>query len=95
MNRYGVNKVMYDVYRDNDNATAFTSDPSAYLAPYDLTDEESKALTNRDVRRLVEGGAHPFLVFNFALCLAGGFSIEFCLEYVNNLRGLDVGDITT
>jgi hypothetical protein len=95
VNRYAVNKVLFDVYRDAGNADAFTTGPEDFLASYGLTPQEAAALVGRDLRWLVAEGAHPFLVFNFALSLAGGFSLPFCLAYVKELEGLEVGDITT
>jgi protocatechuate 4,5-dioxygenase alpha chain len=95
MSRYQVNKVLWDVYRDKGLADAFVNDPAGFLAPRDLTGEEGTALLERDVRRLAAVGAHPFLIYNFALRLAGGFSIPFVLDYVRRLQGIELGDITT
>lgn len=95
MSRYTVNKVLFDVYSDHETAAAFTSDTDAFLQGRDLEPQERAALADRDVRGLMASGAHPFLIFNFAIQLNGGFSFEFCLDYVGKLQGLSVGDIAT
>ncbi|GGM94808.1 hypothetical protein GCM10011609_35330 [Lentzea pudingi] len=95
MSRYEVDKALWDVYRDASAAKQYRRDPVGFLAPRDLSDEEREALAARDVRRLVALGSHPFLTYNFALRLAGGFSMPFVQDYVGQLQGLVVGDITT
>jgi protocatechuate 4,5-dioxygenase alpha chain len=95
LSRYQVDKVLWDVYRDKAIADAFARDPAVVLGHRDLTGEERTALAERDLRGLAVAGAHPFLIYNFALRLAGRFSIPFVLGYVQQLHGLDIGDITT
>lgn len=95
MSRYETDKVLWDVYRDAAIARDFTADPHAFLDGRDLTAGERAALAARDVRALMAGGAHPFLVYNFALRLEGAFSIPFVVAYVRRLDGLTLGDITT
>jgi protocatechuate 4,5-dioxygenase alpha chain len=95
VSRYEVNKVLWQVYRDPATARAFTTGPHTVLDGRDLTADERTALAEHDVRALVAGGAHPFLVYNFALRLEGAFSIPFAVAYVKRLEGLSLGDITT
>ncbi len=95
MTRYAIDKVLWDIYRDRATAETFVADPAAVLTPRDLTAEERDALLRGDLRALLTTGAHPFLLYNFALRLEGHFSIPFTVRYVTQLRGLEVGDITT
>ncbi|MFJ4840642.1 hypothetical protein [Streptomyces sp. NPDC088746] len=95
MSRYETDKVLWNVYCDPGAAAAFTADPAGFLAGRDLLEGERDALVTRDVRALIVAGAHPFLVYNFALRLAGGFSMPFVMDYVAKLRGLTTGDYTT
>ncbi|MYQ30437.1 hypothetical protein [Streptomyces sp. SID4956] len=95
MSRYETDKVLWEICRDQAVADAFTLAPHAFLASRALEPPERDALAERDVRALVGGGAHPFLVYNFALRLEGRFSIPFAVRYVSALQGVETGDITT
>ncbi len=95
MSRYEVDKVLWDVYRDASQAAAFTAGPDSFFKDRDLTADERTALAGRDLRRLQSSGAHPFLLYNFALRLEGRFSIPFVIGYVEQLRGLTPTDIRT
>lgn len=95
MNRYEVNKALWDVYRDKSVAEQFTSAPEAFFASRDLTSEEQALLAQRKLGELLSAGAHPFLLYNFALRLEGGWSFQFLLDYVDQLRGHELGDIKT
>ncbi len=95
MSRYGIDKALWDVYRDAGLAKAFTDDPGGFLADRELTEDERTAFAGRDVRSLFSAGAHPFLLYNFSLRLEGRFSIPFAVGYVQRLQGLRPGDIRT
>jgi hypothetical protein len=65
MTLYQVDRVVYEVGRDEDALRSFVADPKAYLADRKLTDAERKALSDCDYAALWSMGAHPFILFNF------------------------------
>lgn len=95
MSRYATNRMLWETAADPELARILQTDPDAALAGRDLTDEESSALAKADIRALFELGVHPFLLYNFALRLAGGFSMPFVESYVARLEGLPLHDIQT
>jgi Aromatic-ring-opening dioxygenase LigAB, LigA subunit len=95
MSRYATSRVMWEVTRDRELADRFRTDPAAVLEGRDLDDEERKALAAADIRALFELGVHPFVLYHFALRLAGGVSMAFLQDYVAQLQGLTVGDLET
>lgn len=95
MTRYATSRVMWEITRDRDLAERFRADPAAVLAGRDLDDAEHTALAAQDVRALFELGIHPFVVYHFALRLAGGMSMAFMQDYLARLQGLTVGNLET
>ena len=95
MSRYATSHVMWEITRERDLANQFRSDPAAVLAGRDLTEEEREALTDTDLRALFGFGIHPFVLYHFALRLAGGFSMPFMQEYLGQLQGLTVRSLET
>jgi protocatechuate 4,5-dioxygenase alpha chain len=95
MSRYATSRVMWEVTRDRELAERFQADPGAALDGRDLDDEERKALAAADIRALFELGIHPFVLYHFALRLAGGWSMQFMQDYLAQLKGLTVGDLET
>jgi Aromatic-ring-opening dioxygenase LigAB, LigA subunit len=95
MSHYATSRVMWEVTRDRELADRFRTDPAAVLEGRDLDDEERKALAAADIRALFELGVHPFVLYHFALRLAGGVSMAFLQDYVAQLQGLTVGDLET
>ena len=95
MNRYEVNKALWDIYRDKNACDEFTTSPDAFFEERDLTAHEQDLIVRRDLGELLAGGAHPFLLYNFALRLAGGWSFQFLLDYVEQLKGQAIGDVKT
>lgn len=95
MSRYATNRLLWEATADGDLARRLEEDPDAVLAGRDLTDPERRALATQDVRRLFELGVHPFLLFNFALRLGGGFSMPVVESYLAQLKGLELGDLST
>ena len=82
MSRYGLDKALWLAIRGQPGET-------------DLTDDERRALEACDVRALYAFGAIPFLVYQYALGRAGGFSFEFVGDYVEQLAGLEPVDTAT
>lgn len=64
MGSYQVNRVMYDFARRADSAAA-VDDKGAFLADYDLTDEERAALTGPNFSALLSLGGLPNLVYRY------------------------------
>jgi hypothetical protein len=82
MSRYGLDKALWLAIRRREGET-------------DLTDDERRAFEECDVRALYSLGAIPFLIYQYALGKAGGFSVEFVGDYVEQLRGLEPVDTAT
>ena len=61
MSSFYLNKLMYDL-REEANRQAFKRDEEAYLAGYDLTEEERRAVRERDWRRMNELGASVYVM---------------------------------
>jgi Aromatic-ring-opening dioxygenase LigAB, LigA subunit len=95
MSLYAVSRLMFDVTRDRDLAAQFEVAPATVLDGRDLSEAERTALASADLRALFELGTHPFVLYHFALRLAGGFSMPFMQQYLTQLQGLTVGDLET
>jgi hypothetical protein len=95
VSRYATSHLMWEVTRDRDLAERFRTDPGAVLDGRDLTDEERAALAGTDMRALFQLGIHPFVLYHFALRLAGGFSMPFVQQYLGALEGLTLGELET
>lgn len=95
MTRYAVDKILWEVAKKPNFGKAFLADPTATIRDYELTETEYKALISKDLRTIFNLGAHPFLLFSFAITKNGGWSMQFMHEYVAELEGLELGDIET
>lgn len=89
MSRYGVNKALWTVARDDAQAAIYMETPEAFLADFSLTDEEHRQLLERDFAVLFADGAHPFLLFTFRIKISGGFSFPMMTEHVKALSAID------
>lgn len=89
MSRYAVNKVLWQVARDEDAAAAYLASPETFLAGRALTDEEFRQLCDRDFAALFAAGTHPFLMYTFNLKIAGGWSHAMMVDYVRALGTID------
>ena len=58
---YALNRALYDL-REEANREAFKADRDAYLARYDLTDEERTAVRELDWKRMNELGASVYVM---------------------------------
>jgi aromatic-ring opening dioxygenase LigAB LigA subunit len=67
MSLYQLQKLIYDVNRDPAGRERYRRDPAAFIAEYDLTEQERHAATNVDVRALYQLGVHPLLLRPFTL----------------------------
>lgn len=95
MSRYALDKVLWEYAREPAFKAAFDADAAAALAGRELTGPERAALVARDQRAIFSLGAHPFLLYSFAIALAGGWSFQLMHDYVARLEGLELGDIET
>jgi hypothetical protein len=95
MSHYATSRVMWEITRDRDLAAEFRADPAAVLDGRDLDIGERKALAAADLPALFELGIHPFVLYHFALRLAGGWSPQFMRDYLARLEGLTVGNLET
>lgn len=95
MSRYATNKALWAATADADLARRIREDPTTALGGWDLTDDERSALAKTDVRGLFLLGVHPFLLYNYALRQAGGFSMPFLESYLGQLDGLQTGELET
>jgi hypothetical protein len=67
MSLYQIQKLIYEVNRNPECRDAYRADGSAFVARYELTDEEQKAILNLDIRKLYQFGVHPLLLRPFTL----------------------------
>ena len=95
MSHYATSRVMWEITRDRDLAERFRVDPVAVFDGRDLDDDERDALAAEDLRALFERGIHPFVLYHFALRMAGGWSPQFMQDYLAQLKGLSVGNLET
>ena len=96
MSRYAVNKVLWQVARDEALAAEYKGTPETFLADRGLTDEEHRQLLERDYASMFAAGAHPFLLFTFRIKISGGWSYPMMVEHVKALADIDPPlDITT
>lgn len=65
MSTTDVERVIWDLHRKG-HAGEFSSAPAAFLSRYGLTDDERKALLERDYSRLYQMGVHPMAVLFFS-----------------------------
>ena len=89
MSRYGVNKALWVVSRNDDQAAIFMETPETFLTDYSLTPEEYRQLMERDFAAMFADGAHPFLLFTFRIKLSGGFSFPMMIEHVRVLSSVE------
>jgi protocatechuate 4,5-dioxygenase alpha chain len=95
MTRFALDKFIWTYGRDAEFRAAFDEAPTRLLDEAELDADERRALRDRDIRAIFSLGAHPFLVYSFAIQLNGGWSYQFMLDYVERLKGLELGDIET
>lgn len=65
MKGYALNKMCFS-FNEAANREAFVLDEDAYCRRFGLSDEQTKAIGERDVLRLLELGGHPYYLAKFA-----------------------------
>lgn len=83
MSLYQVQKLIYHVNRDAERREHYRQDAGAFSKKYDLTEQESAAVVNVDVRALYTMGVHSLLLRPFTLL--NKVSNE---DYARALKGL-------
>jgi hypothetical protein len=66
MSLYYVQKFLYELNRDEKLQLAYQADQTAVLEPYDLTDEEVRALVEPDIGLLFHLGVNGQILMHFA-----------------------------
>jgi hypothetical protein len=84
MSLYQLQKLIYHVNRDPTQRERYRRDPAAFIKSYELTEEESKAALQVDVRALYSMGVHSLLLRPFSLLHK--ISNE---DYAKALKGLE------
>lgn len=95
MTRYALDKILWTYGQNPQYREHFNTNPDAAIANDELDDSERSALVAKDIRAIFALGAHPFLVYSFAIQLNGGWSYQFMLDYVERLKGLELCNIET
>jgi hypothetical protein len=67
MSAYALNKLLRDVNRDPATRERFFNDAAAVAAGYDLSDEERRAVLERDVTALYRLGVHGLILRPFTI----------------------------
>jgi len=83
MSLYQVQKLIYHVNRDPERRERYRQDAPNFVKTYDLTERESAAILNVDVRALYAMGVHSLLLRPFTLLHK--ISNE---DYAKSLKGL-------
>jgi len=67
MSLYQVQKLLYHVNRDPERRERYRQNAPNFVKAYDLTEQESAAILNVDVRALYAMGVHSLLLRPFTL----------------------------
>ena len=62
---YALNKMCMS-FNSAENRAAFKKDPEAYCARYDLTEEQTRAIRDRDYLRLLQSGGNIYYLAKLA-----------------------------
>lgn len=81
---YQLQKLLYHVNRDAAQRERYRQDPAAFVRNYELSEAETQAALNVDVRALYSMGVHSLLLRPFTLLHK--VSNE---DYATALKGLD------
>ena len=84
MSLYQLQKLIYHVNRDTAQRERYRRDPAAFVRGYELSEQESSAVLNVDIRSLYTMGVHSLLLRPFTLI--NKVSNE---DYAKALKGLE------
>lgn len=90
MSLYQLDKAIKLLTHNEDPAPfqRFLQDSSGYAAGFDLTDDERRALVERDVVALYSMGVQPFILMMFAAKTSGEEPMRFMPKYMAMLKPL-------
>jgi Aromatic-ring-opening dioxygenase LigAB, LigA subunit len=83
MSIYAIHKIAHQVGKDPEFRARMQRDPALAIADYPLTDQERRALLAGDVGRLVQLGAHGYLLGNLARHQVVGLTMD---NYVQRIH---------
>ena len=86
MSTYSVHKIAQLVRKDEAFRERMQRDPAAVLAGFRLTDEERQAILAGDVGRLLELGAHGYLLGSLGRAGVGGLTMQNYSERAHRAR---------
>ena len=84
MSLYQLQKLIYQINRDAAQRERYRQDPAAFVTGYELSEQESAAVLNVDIRSLYTMGVHSLLLKPFTLL--NKVSND---DYANALKGLE------
>jgi len=84
MSVFGVEKALYDLSMSGKTRKAYTADPGAFLAGYNIAEDEARDIQGFQVAHLLALGVNPMLVMGFWLQLEPGHSIKQYLRAINS-----------
>lgn len=84
MSLYQLQKLIYHVNRDSAQRERYRHDAAAFVKGYELSEQESAAILNADIRTLYMMGVHSLLLKPFTLL--NKISNE---DYAKALKGLE------
>lgn len=83
MSVFGVEKALYDLSMSGKTRKAYMADPAAFLAGYNIAEDEARDIQGFQVANLLALGINPMLVMGFWLQLEPGHSIKQYLRAIN------------
>lgn len=94
MSRYGVDKVLRQLVKDEDDRNLYQANRAAMLDKFSLTAEEYDAFLTIDLKTLYRLGAHSFILWGAFARLARDQE-EFRTEYLAAISDLGYPDFET
>lgn len=95
MSRYQVDKLLRVIARDEFARAEFLKDAAGFTKNCDLTDQERRALMEKDFRALYALGAHSFLLFAFVMSVFPGDRKKLEEHYCSTIAPLGRIDYST
>lgn len=84
MTYFAIEQALWGISQDPAAAAAFANDADRYLSSFNLSEDESSAIRNFDVRALADAGAAPLLIMQAWNAAQGPDEIG---EYLRRMNG--------
>ena len=84
MSVFGVEKALYDLSMSGKTRRAYTADPAAFLATYNIADAEAEDIKTFQVANILALCVNPMLVMGFWLQLEPGHSLKHYLRAISS-----------